>query len=648
MPILTTKDILRTLEIMVDEARRDMDTVDAARLVTALWTLKVLVDNQEDVHLKLATEWRSILSSGEEAAQHIARVAQSVEHQMPFLSGVFTAFSWQDVQIKLLYRLAWELDQLETRYASLENADPLNGTVASAADVWLERITYWSASRTREFFPPRAINELAARLLSVRGGTIYDGTSGTGGMLIEATREARRHGSHSFQLYGQERHPATWALGQMNLLLHGLIPDHVAAGDVLRDPHWLTDQRRLMAFDYVLMSPPFARRLPDRELFEADPFGRYLYGPPSAAFADMAFVQHAIASLSDHGKAVVVQPYGALFRTGTDEIIRKGILEDGLMEAVIFLPRNLWRHTGAPAALMVLNKRNPHPNHVLLIKADEEFERSRIRSVLRPTDIEKICATYQNAQEIARYSRLVGITEIAYNGWNLNFTRYFETATVDSKVGRVQVSLAGYESSATPKVRLADIADIERGFGTPKEPPADEEAATHRLINLSDVDDAGIHVETATPIGGDRRKLAGYELQPGDVILSSRGTVLKVAVVPETAERLVASANFIVIRLKPGYDPAFLKAFLESPVGRHLLEQHQRGSAVRVLSHRDVGEIRIPQLPLGVQRQIAAASKQAEEELSRAIRSAERRYQARWNQIFQAMAIADAIQAEEP
>jgi type I restriction-modification system DNA methylase subunit len=117
----------------------------------------------------------------------------------------------------------------------------------------------------------------------------------------------------------------------------------------------------------------------------------------------------------------------------------------------------------------VLNKQNPHPGSVLLIKADEACERRRFQNVLRPGDLEKICETYHMVREEEGYSRLISIDAIAQNAWNLNFTRYFETATVDSKVGRVHVSLRAYRQSATPKVRLADIADVERGFGVPKD-----------------------------------------------------------------------------------------------------------------------------------------------------------------------------------
>ena len=132
----------------------------------------------------------------------------------------------------------------------------------------------------------------------------------------------------------------------------------IRKGDTLGDPQH-TSGGELMSFDRVIANPPFSLKKWGKEEADSDPYGRYPYGTPPKDAGDLAFIQHMIASLNAEGKMGVVVPHGVLFRGSSEKEIRKGILEDDLLEAVIGLPSALFYGTGIPAALLIINKKKP-------------------------------------------------------------------------------------------------------------------------------------------------------------------------------------------------------------------------------------------------------------------------------------------------
>lgn len=409
---LTAEDIQRHLRELADTIRGDADPFDEAMLITVLWTLKVLLDNRVYFSIRGMENWQTIMAQDEDVAARLGSVVAAVEEQIPQLSEVFSEIDLRFLDYRILERLTRQLERYDFSYEAVSDSDPLDGTIATAADAWFEQLADLSGKRG-DFLTPKPVKVLCSQLLKVQSGSTYDGTAGVAGMLVEAAREAKRNGSGEVELFGQELNESAWRMAQMNLVLHGVVSAHFARGDVLMKPEW-TEGSGVMRFHYVMMNPPFASRLLNKEQrgeLEEDSFRRYRYGRPSAAFADLAFVQHAIASLNETGRGVVVQPHGALFRGGIDAKIRAGIIADHLVESVVFLPRNLLFNTGIPVALLVLNRQNPHPGQILFIRADEDYQAGRLQNMLRPMDIDKICDVHHLAREVDGYSRLVNIED---------------------------------------------------------------------------------------------------------------------------------------------------------------------------------------------------------------------------------------------
>jgi type I restriction enzyme M protein len=226
----------------------------------------------------------------------------------------------------------------------------------------------------------------------------------------------------------------------MNMLLHGMKDSEfeIHHGDsLLNDWNILNEMNpaKKVEFDAIVANPPFSYRWePTEELGKDFRFKDYGLAPKSAA--DFAFLLHGFHFLREDGVMAIILPHGVLFRGGKEEYIRKKLLLDNNIDAVIGLPANLFFSTGIPVCILVLKKCKKCDN-VLFINATEYFEKGKRQNILRTEHIEKIVETYMLRKEEERYSRRISMDEIAENGYNLNISRYISTAkseeTIDLK-----------------------------------------------------------------------------------------------------------------------------------------------------------------------------------------------------------------------
>ncbi len=190
--------------------------------------------------------------------------------------------------------------------------------------------------------------------------------------------------------------------------------------------------------EVVIANPPFSLKNWGADTWAADP--RAICAVPPAGNADLAWVQHMIASMTPGtGRVGVVMPHGVLFRGGAEKEIRKKFLEQDLIEAIIGLPQNLFYGAGIPACILIMrpnltgqaanaNKPTDRQSKVLFINADAEFHAGRAQNYLRPEHVEKIVSTFDRYQDVPGYARVVPLAEIASeaNDFNLNIRRYVD------------------------------------------------------------------------------------------------------------------------------------------------------------------------------------------------------------------------------
>ncbi|MBB6406197.1 SAM-dependent methyltransferase [Arthrobacter sp. AZCC_0090] len=255
--------------------------------------------------------------------------------------------------------------------------------------------------------------------------TVYDPTCGSGSLLIKVADAA----PNGLTIYGQENDNATWALARMNMILHGNETHDLRQGNTLANPKF-THNGNLQTFDYLVANPPFSVKTWSNG-FDFS-FGRFDgFDTPPDKNGDYAFLMHMVKSLRPRGKGVVVLPHGVLFRGNSEARIRTELIKRGYIKAIIGLPGNLFYGTGIPACLIVLDKEDAQARTgIFMIDASKGFAKDGPKNRLRPRDMHKIVDAFTSGKEIARYSRMVPINEIAdpRNDYNLNIPRYIDSS----------------------------------------------------------------------------------------------------------------------------------------------------------------------------------------------------------------------------
>jgi len=315
-----------------------------------------------------------------------------------------------------------------------------------------------------EFYTPAPVGKLGARLLKPPAvATAYDPTCGSGGLLLQLRDEAfRLHGeqARALTLFGQELKPTTWALGRMNMLLHGASgAATIEQGDTLFKPAFV-EGGSVRRFDVIIANPPFSAKNWGHEKLKAggDPFRRIRHLPPKR-HGEMAFVQHMVASLAESGRMAVVLPNGALFRAGNERAVRKDLVEADLVEAVIQLPKDMFYGAGIPACYLVLNraKAEKRRGQVLFIDGSECFERVGTKNVLRAEHVDLIAAAFTDDTDREGLSASVPVAEIASRRFNLTVRRYVKG--IDDGTTHVTLPEAISElRAARTEAQEADVA----------------------------------------------------------------------------------------------------------------------------------------------------------------------------------------------
>jgi type I restriction enzyme M protein len=289
-----------------------------------------------------------------------------------------------------------------------------------------------------EFYTPGEVSELLAKLLAPKKGSrIGDPTCGSGSLLIQVADEV---GDSDFSLYGQEMNGSTWALCRMNMLVHNKDSARIEWGDTLMNPK-LVEGDSLMKFDVVVANPPFSLDKWGAESAAADRFHRFHRGVPPKSKGDYAFISHMIESAKENGgKVGVIAPHGVLFRGGAEGRIRKALIQENLLDAVIGLPEKLFFGTGIPAA-MLLFKKGRTTKDVLFIDASREFVEGTNQNKLGQQQIAKIVRTYKAFQTVPKYAYRATTEEIAENEFNLNIPRYVDTFEAEKEVDIKELNL---------------------------------------------------------------------------------------------------------------------------------------------------------------------------------------------------------------
>ncbi|MDQ7835339.1 MAG: type I restriction-modification system subunit M [Humidesulfovibrio sp.] len=285
-----------------------------------------------------------------------------------------------------------------------------------------------------QFYTPAEVSRVMSMVIELGRATsgaqtIYDPTCGSGSLLLKAHDEAKNLTGRDLTIYGQEMDNATSAMARMNMVLHGCPTAEIWQANSLSSPHWVNDDGSLKTFDFVVANPPFSNKNWTSGLNAAhDPYDRFEYGTPPDKNGDYAFLLHMLKSMKSTGKAAVILPHGVLFRGGAEASIRTRLIKQGFIKGIIGLPANLFYGTGIPACIIVMDKQHAAARKgIFMIDASKGFLKDGNKNRLRAQDIHKIVDAFTRLAELPKYSRMVPLSEIEGNDFNLNLPRYIDS-----------------------------------------------------------------------------------------------------------------------------------------------------------------------------------------------------------------------------
>jgi type I restriction enzyme M protein len=337
-----------------------------------------------------------------------------------------------------------------------------------------------AGKKAGNFYTPSSVSKIMSEIVDAQpGDRVYDPTCGSGSLLIKAAKHRVDPitKTNTVQIYGQEVNGSSVAMAKMNLYIQDIQDAKIAWGDTLANPLFKDDDGNLMLFDVIVANMPFSKDKwaagfnpggdaigKGKKAFKMeanlDKYHRFDWGVPPASKGDWAFLLHMIHSLSVNGRIAAVAPHGVLFRGGSEGLIRKRVVDENLLDAVIGLPENIFYGTGIPACILVF-KKNRKNTDVLFIDASKKDEQGNFRFIkatnqneLSDKHIQAIVDGYFIRQDHPKFSHVATIEEIKENEYNLNIPRYVDTfeeepiidiEEVNSKIARLKLEIAETE-----------------------------------------------------------------------------------------------------------------------------------------------------------------------------------------------------------
>ncbi|GAK52183.1 N-6 DNA methylase [Candidatus Moduliflexus flocculans] len=391
---------------------------------------------------------------GEQLTSHLRAIAD----ENPKLKGIIdrvdfnaTTHGQRDISDD---RLSALIEQISLKRLGLNDVEP--DIIGRSYEYLIRKFAEGSGQSAGEFYTPKEVGLMMARILAPQPGMeVYDPCCGSAGLLIACAQTCEvSKTSQVLKIYGQEYTATTWAMANMNMIIHDL-EGVIEIGDTFKNPKFrasknllgLQDLTGLKTFDCVVTNPMWNQNWFTEKDYDADELGRFPKGAgfPGKQSADWGWAQHVLASLNSAGRAAIVLDTGAASRgsgsanTTKEKQVRQWFVEHDLIEGVIYLPENLFYNTTAPGIVLFLNTQKPDAlkNKLILLNANREFEKGDPKNYIPDAAIERIVTAYQHqfqtsqvleTCEVFPHVRVVTREEIAKNDYNISPSRYIHTS----------------------------------------------------------------------------------------------------------------------------------------------------------------------------------------------------------------------------
>ncbi len=336
---------------------------------------------------------------------------------------------------EIIVKILIQLDKIDFKLDEIES-----DVLGDAYEYLIAKFAANAGKTAGEFYTPQQVSKILSKIVSTgkkKIKSVYDPTCGSGSLLLRVAKEA-----DVSEFYGQELGRTTYNLARMNMILHDV---HFREFNIVQEDTLEHPQHLGKRFEAIVANPPFSAHWKG----EANPlnlsderFSHYGRIAPKTK-ADYAFLQHMLYQLADNGIMASIFPHGVLFRGASEGEIRKYIIKEmNALDAVIGLPANIFYGTSIPTCILVLKKCREADDNVVFIDAsgDDHFVKEGNQNVLRDEDVALIVNTYRNRDSIDKYSKIVTISEIEENDFNLNIPRYVDTYEEEEEIDLAVVS----------------------------------------------------------------------------------------------------------------------------------------------------------------------------------------------------------------
>jgi Type I restriction-modification system methyltransferase subunit len=372
------------------------------------------------------------------------------------------------------------VEAISAKRLGLSDVEP--DIIGRSYEYLIRKFAEGSVSSAGEFYTPTEVGFLIARIADPEPGIeVYDPCCGSAGLLVKCQlilkekMDIRSRTNYApLRLHGQEYVPETWAMSNMNMIIHDM-EGQIELGDTFKNPKF-RDANRLRTFGRVVTNPMWNQDWWKEADYEADEFDRFPRGAgfPGNKSADWGWAQIVLASLNNRGRAVIVLDTGAMSRgSGTsrkdkEKAIRQWFVESDLVSAVFLLPQDLFYNTPNAGVIMVLDKSKHRSGVVLMVDLSERYTRERPKNLLTDEAIRLALSSYTEWKTVSNLSAVVTTQEIAatVNDFNLLPNRYVQRDVPEGfeieTARRLEVGVAVLKRSMLFNV----LATFEKPLGT--------------------------------------------------------------------------------------------------------------------------------------------------------------------------------------
>lgn len=398
---------------------------------TSRWSYIIQNSKQSDIALKIDT-----------ALHNIEKKNKSLKGALP--DNYFSRLGLDIPKLSSLLDTINDIDTLK---------DKSQDIVGRVYEYFLSKFALAEGKGKGEFYTPKSIVNLIAEMIEPYKGIIYDPACGSGGMFVQSIKFIENHHGNKkeISIYGQEYTNTTYKLAKMNLAIRGISANlGEKAADTFND-----DQHKDLKADFIMANPPFNQKdwRAATELTDDPRWSGYEVPPKSNA--NYGWILNMVSKLSENGIAGFILANGALSGGGEEYKIRRKLIENDMVEAILVLPRNLFYTTDISVTLWILNKNKKV--HTRIIGNESRYYRDREKEILfmdlrqigepfekkftqfSDADIQKVSSTYHQWQiekidNIAEFCYSATLEEVEKKDFSLVPSKYIEFVNRDENI----------------------------------------------------------------------------------------------------------------------------------------------------------------------------------------------------------------------